>query len=140
MFSRGGSLPPSASADARYVDAAVAFEGHHNPGDVRDCSNDCQKYGFTVPGGLPCLSVVGLQQAGIVGGVQWDDASSTPFLRWQDNEHNELWFDNPRSLTLKSEFARSVGAGGVSMWNAGAINYDNASQVAAGEKHKAQQQ
>ena len=66
--------------------------GHHNPGDIRDCSNDCQKNGFTVPGGLPCLSVASIQQVGVVGEEQWDEASSTPFLTWHDNEHNELWY------------------------------------------------
>eukprot|EP01051_Picozoa_sp_SAG22_P013311 SAG22_NODE_1475_length_4330_cov_2.543134_5_plen_87_part_00 len=44
---------------------------------------------------------------------------------------DELWYDNERSLRLKSEFARECGAGGVSMWNAGAIDYTNASQVSA---------
>jgi GH18 family chitinase len=69
---------------------------------------------------------------GMIGQEQWDEASSTPFLRWHDNDPElELWYDNPRSLALKSEFARSVGAGGVSMWNANSINYENASQVAA---------
>ena len=67
--------------------------GHHYPGDIRDCSNDCQKNGFTVPGGLPCLSVVGLQQIGIVGEERWDEASSTPFLRWADNEHSEAYLE-----------------------------------------------
>jgi hypothetical protein len=39
-----------------------------------------------VPGDLPCLSVITIKQVGIVGEEQWDDLSSTPFLRWQDNE------------------------------------------------------
>ena len=67
--------------------------GHHYPGDIRDCSNDCQKNGFAVPGGLPCLSVAGLQQIGIVGEERWDEASSTPFLRWADNEHSEAYLE-----------------------------------------------
>jgi hypothetical protein len=113
-------------------DIANNTVGHSHPGDVRDCSNDCQPNGFTVPGGLPCLSVLGVQQMGMIGQEQWDEASSTPFLRWHDNDPElELWYDNPRSLALKSEFARSVDAGGVSMWNANSINYENASQVAA---------
>ena len=67
--------------------------GHSHPGDVRDCSNDCQSNGYTVPGGLPCLSVVGIQQAGMIGEEQWDEASSTPFLRWHDNDPAlELWY------------------------------------------------
>jgi hypothetical protein len=66
---------------------------------IRDCSNDCQPNGYTVPGGLPCLSVVGVQQVGMLGTEQWDEASSTPFLRWHDNDPAlELWYDNPRSL------------------------------------------
>lgn len=102
-----------------------------DPGDVRDCSNSCQPNGFTVPGGLPCLSVVGIQQVGMVGEERWDEASSTPYLRWHDDEDNELWYDNPRSLTLKAQFARSAGVAGVSMWGSGSLNYENATQVAA---------
>ena len=106
-----------------------------DPGDVRDCSNSCQPSGYTVPGNLPCLSVAGLHKVGMLGEEQWDGTSSTPWLRWQGGDPPptvfELWYDNPRSLGLKAEFARSVGAGGVSMWNAGTLNYENASQVAA---------
>ena len=108
-----------------------------DPGDVRDCSNDCQPTGYAVPGGLPCLTVAGIEQVGAISAVHWDEASSTPWLRWQDPVSDppptvlELWFENPRSLALKAAFAHSVGAGGVSMWGAGSLDYTNASQVAA---------
>ena len=121
-------------------DMANNSHGHHHgnathPGDVRDCGNDCQPTGYTVPGNLPCLSVVGIQQEGIIGVEQWDDASSTPWLRWQGGDPPptifELWYDNPRSLGLKAGFAKEIGAGGVSMWNANMLNYYNQSQVTA---------
>lgn len=104
-----------------------------HPGDIRDCSNDCR--GYTVPGDTPCLTVRGIQDAGIIGEEQWDSASSTPWLRWQGGDppptQFELWYDNPRSLALKAEYAWSAGVGGVSMWTANALDYNNASQVAA---------
>jgi len=111
-------------------DLANNTKGHHQPGDIRDCNNDCQKNGFTVPGDVPCLSVAGVREFG-GGQERWDELSSTPYLRWTDDEHNELWYDNPRSLRLKSQLAKQVGAGGVSMWNANSLDYSNASQVAA---------
>ena len=59
----------------------------------------------------------------------------SPWLRWQGGDppptQFELWYDNPRSLAMKAEFAWSAGAGGVSMWIANSLDYDNASQVAA---------
>ena len=88
-----------------------------------------------MPGGLPCLSVVGIMQVGIIGEERWDEASSTPYLRWKGGDPPptifELWYDNARSLSLKAEFAKSVGAGGVSMWNGDTLDYQNASEVAA---------
>ena len=82
---------------------------------------------------LPCLTTIGLQEYGMVGGEQWDDWSGTPWFRWvrPDGVHLELWYDNPRSLQLKVAFAAEVGAGGVSMWNANTLDYSNSSQVAA---------
>ena len=56
---------------------------------------------------------------------------NTRLTRALSDPSDELWYDNERSLSLKSEFARECGAGGVSMWNAGAIDYTNTSQVSA---------
>ena len=106
---------------------------------------------FTCPGGvypvtngrpyfknLTCPSATGLLPYSI-GGEQWDEWSQTPFLRYNDSHvaedhtgvYNEAWYENPRSLSLKSAYAKSVGARGVGMWTANSVDYSNASYYQA---------
>ena len=47
-------------------------------------------------------------------GPQWDAASSSPYFNI--NGTHQLWYDDPRSLTLKYEMARDRGLHGVGMW------------------------
>lgn len=46
---------------------------------------------------------------------EWDDCSSTPFLRSPD-VGQVVSYDDPESLALKASFVRKVGMLGVNMW------------------------
>ncbi len=55
------------------------------------------------------------------GGFIWDNASQTPWYRWQSGGWNQVWNDNERSLGKKYDFALSQNIGGIGIW---ALNYD----------------
>lgn len=47
---------------------------------------------------------------------EWDDCSSTPFLRSMDTGQL-VTYDDPESLVMKSRFAKDVGMMGVNIWS-----------------------
>jgi spore germination protein len=49
--------------------------------------------------------------------VVWDDTQKSPKVEFMENgQRHVIWFENSQSLTLKGDFARSSGIGGVSVW------------------------
>ena len=58
-------------------------------------------------------------------GELWLDNSSTPYFGYNDisGALHRVDFDNSRSLRMKYELARNVGALGVGMWTASGLNY-----------------
>ena len=56
---------------------------------------------------------------------QWDSASDSPYIDYvaQDSSQHQVWYENTRSIKLKSHLAVSLGIGGVSMW---ALGYEDA--------------
>ncbi len=55
------------------------------------------------------------------GGFIWDNASQTPWYKWQSGSWNQVWCDNEKSLGKKYDFALSENIGGIGIW---ALNYD----------------
>jgi len=55
------------------------------------------------------------------GGFIWDNASQTPWYKWQSGGWNQVWNDNEKSLGKKYDFALTENIGGVGIW---ALNYD----------------
>ncbi len=58
-------------------------------------------------------------------GRLWDDASKTPWYKYQNNGWYQTWYDDSLSLSKKYDFALSKNLGGVGMW---ALGYDEGSQ------------
>ncbi|HEX4504349.1 MAG TPA: glycosyl hydrolase family 18 protein [Alphaproteobacteria bacterium] len=65
---------------------------------------------------------------------QWDAKSSSPYFRYTaGNGHKHVvWYENARSITLKSRLARTRNLMGVSVWVLGADNADFWKAVRAG--------
>ena len=55
------------------------------------------------------------------GGYIWDNASQTPWYRWNSNGWNQVWSDNETSLSKKYDLAIAENLGGIGIW---ALNYD----------------
>jgi len=56
------------------------------------------------------------------GGGEWDDASATPYLIYQDGaQTRQLWYENLDSLARKIQIAIDEGVGGIGFW---ALTYD----------------
>ena len=62
----------------------------------------------------------------IPGERKWDDVAKSPYF---DAGNYQYWYDDPTSLRLKKELAKSLNLGGWGMWNAQSISYDNATLV-----------
>ncbi|HPM78725.1 MAG TPA: glycosyl hydrolase family 18 protein [bacterium] len=60
------------------------------------------------------------------GGGDWDDASSTPYLIYQDGaQTRQLWYEDLDSLALKIEFAIDEEVGGIGFW---ALTYEQGNE------------
>lgn len=57
-------------------------------------------------------------------GKIWDDASETPWYKYQDNGWYQTWYDDSLSLSKKYDFALDKNLGGVGIW---ALGYDDGS-------------
>ena len=42
---------------------------------------------------------------------------------------HQMWFDDPKSLTYKYNYALSIGLRGVGMWEADALDYGNSTKA-----------
>jgi Di-N-acetylchitobiase len=64
-------------------------------------------------------------------GVQWDSIAQSPYAFFHD-AHEQLWilrYDDPKSIALRMDTARSMHLRGVGMWNVDLISYANQTQV-----------
>jgi spore germination protein YaaH len=51
----------------------------------------------------------------------WDDVSNTPWIRWNNNGWNQVWYDDSTSLELKYNLAMNRNLKGIGIW---ALGYD----------------
>ncbi len=49
-------------------------------------------------------------------GRKWDSKSQTPYITWQTDRWNQVWYDDTSSLALKYDFAISKNLRGIGMW------------------------
>lgn len=58
-------------------------------------------------------------------GVVWDNSTSTPYFNYvaPGGAVHQVVYDNPASLTLKYQYAKAAGLGGVGMWNIDSVDW-----------------
>ncbi|XP_053247873.1 di-N-acetylchitobiase-like isoform X2 [Podarcis raffonei] len=88
--------------------------------------------------GAPCSDAAGRQRPykvimdlvnSSISGILWDEEQEAPYLEYKD-EHgvfHQVWFDNPRSISLKAAYVKKLGLRGIGMWNADCLNYSGGS-------------
>ncbi|KAJ7410137.1 hypothetical protein WISP_111067 [Willisornis vidua] len=84
--------------------------------------------------GAPCSDAAGRQVPyGIImkqvnsslSGVLWDEVQKSPFYEYKDSLGNfhQVWFDDPRSISLKAAYVKNRGLRGIGMWNGNSLDY-----------------
>lgn len=54
-----------------------------------------------------------------IGEYLWSDEFKTPWLRWTEEDWNQVWFDDSLSLAMKYDFAIDNGVKGIGIWALG---------------------
>uniref|UniRef100_A0A8D0E4A2 Di-N-acetylchitobiase n=1 Tax=Salvator merianae TaxID=96440 RepID=A0A8D0E4A2_SALMN len=89
-------------------------------------------------GGPPCSDAAGRQVPykiimkqinNSLSGILWDQEEKAPYFEYKDSHGalHQVWFDNPRSISLKAAFVKERGLRGIGMWNANCLDYSNGS-------------
>ena len=58
-------------------------------------------------------------------GRVWNASLQSPYFDYvaADGRKHQVWYDDPQSLTLKYQFARSIGMKGLAFWNVDTLDY-----------------
>ena len=57
-------------------------------------------------------------------GSKWSNTSASPYFNYKkSNEIHQVWYDDPRSLYIKYNYAIKAGVRGIGMWTADFPNY-----------------
>ncbi|XP_061489489.1 di-N-acetylchitobiase-like isoform X2 [Rhineura floridana] len=64
-----------------------------------------------------------------LSGILWDEEQKAPYLEYKDphGTFHQVWFDNPRSISLKAAYVKERGLRGIGMWNGDCLNYSGGS-------------
>ncbi|XP_012859277.2 di-N-acetylchitobiase [Echinops telfairi] len=84
--------------------------------------------------GAPCSDAVGRQVPykvimkqvnSSVSGNQWNEDQQAPYYNYKDSSgrFHQVWYDDPRSISLKAAYVQSHGLLGIGMWNANCLDY-----------------
>ena len=76
---------------------------------------------------IPYSKIQDLMVSRMTQGPNWDPASSSWFFNYEDSVgvDHQVWYDDPRSLTLKYKFAANQELNGVAIWNADLLDYSD---------------
>ncbi|XP_023587279.1 di-N-acetylchitobiase [Trichechus manatus latirostris] len=58
-------------------------------------------------------------------GIQWNEDQQAPYYNYQDSagSFHQVWYDNPRSISLKVSYVVKNGLRGIGMWHANSLDY-----------------
>ncbi|XP_003784242.1 di-N-acetylchitobiase [Otolemur garnettii] len=84
--------------------------------------------------GAPCSDAAGhqvpykmimKQVVSSISGSQWDKDQQAPYFNYKDaaGHFHQVWYDNPRSISLKAAYIQSYGLRGIGVWNADHLDY-----------------
>ncbi|XP_061681733.1 di-N-acetylchitobiase isoform X2 [Syngnathoides biaculeatus] len=86
--------------------------------------------------GAPCSDAAGKQKAyswimkqvnSSSSGRLWHGGQQAPYFNYEDpgGQIHQVWYDDPESICLKTDFVKSRGLRGVGMWNANILDYSD---------------
>ncbi|XP_066480677.1 di-N-acetylchitobiase-like [Tiliqua scincoides] len=60
-----------------------------------------------------------------ISGIQWDEEQGVPHFEYKDPQGtiHQVWFDDPRSISLKATYVKERGLRGIGMWNGNCLDY-----------------
>ncbi|XP_077189277.1 di-N-acetylchitobiase [Paroedura picta] len=84
--------------------------------------------------GAPCSDAAGRQipYSAIMNrantsmsGILWNEEQKAPYYEYLDPQGiiHQVWFDDPRSISLKAAYVKEQGLRGIGMWNGDCLNY-----------------
>ncbi|XP_065529796.1 di-N-acetylchitobiase [Lathamus discolor] len=84
--------------------------------------------------GAPCSDAAGSQVPyraimkqvnSSFSGTLWDEVQKSPFYEYKDSlgRFHQVWYDDPRSISLKAAYAKNRGLRGIGMWNGNSLDY-----------------
>ncbi|CAK6441290.1 unnamed protein product [Pipistrellus nathusii] len=84
--------------------------------------------------GAPCSDAAGRQVPykiimkqvkSSLSGILWDENQKSPYYNYKDpaGHFHQVWYDNPKSISLKTAYIQTWGLRGIGMWNANCLDY-----------------
>ncbi|XP_008327096.1 di-N-acetylchitobiase [Cynoglossus semilaevis] len=84
--------------------------------------------------GAPCSDAAGRQKTykwimkqvdSSMTGRMWDSQQMAPYFNYKNEEGqiHQVWYDDPQSICLKTDYVKTKGLRGVGMWNANILDY-----------------
>nr|KAF6377668.1 chitobiase [Myotis myotis] len=84
--------------------------------------------------GAPCSDAAGRQVPykiimkqvkSSLSGILWDENQKSPYYNYKDSagHFHQVWYDNPKSISLKRAYVQTWGLRGIGMWNANCLDY-----------------
>ncbi|XP_042321749.1 di-N-acetylchitobiase-like isoform X1 [Sceloporus undulatus] len=84
--------------------------------------------------GAPCSDAAGRQipyriimswENSSLSGILWNDEYQAPYLEYKapNGVFHQVWFDDPRSISLKAAYVTDRGLRGIGMWNGDCLDY-----------------
>ncbi|KAK1339864.1 hypothetical protein QTO34_018422 [Cnephaeus nilssonii] len=84
--------------------------------------------------GAPCSDAAGRQVPykiimkqvkSSLSGILWDENQKSPYYNYKDSagQFHQVWYDNPKSISLKTAYIQTWGLRGIGMWNANCLDY-----------------
>uniref|UniRef100_A0A8D0E580 Di-N-acetylchitobiase n=1 Tax=Salvator merianae TaxID=96440 RepID=A0A8D0E580_SALMN len=61
--------------------------------------------------------------------ILWNEEEEAPYLEYKDpnGAFHQVWFDNPRSISMKAAYVKERGLRGIGMWNGDCLDYSDGS-------------
>lgn len=83
-------------------------------------SNDDSSKGSIEYGGVQALL-----HSNTTSGPKWSKSSASPYLNYKNSkgEAHQVWYDDPKSLYIKYNYAIKAGVRGIGMWTADFPDY-----------------
>ncbi|XP_054836059.1 di-N-acetylchitobiase [Eublepharis macularius] len=77
---------------------------------------------------VPYRIIMNLANSSITG-ILWNEEQKAPYFEYRDPHGtiHQVWYDNPRSISLKAAYVKEHGLRGIGMWNGDCLNYSGGS-------------